>query len=385
MYRFFSEIIRAFLIHSYFGIAMFRFLASIFLTIHFVTSLLMVLGNEEEAEQSINDILNLPPGFDINSLAEILSPGVLPSGIKLSDLDLMPHLFDGRNLLDLYPEELDDVVRRAVTTYQGGTTVPRSLSTTTPIIVTQASTIPFERSVNEILNLPPGFDINSLAEILSPGVLPSGIKLSDLDLKPHLFEGRNLLDLYPEELDDVVRRAVTTYQGGTTIPRSLSSTTPIIVTQASTIPSDESEGVSTATPLYASTYVSSTSETFCTCGICPDSGNNCWEARLKIYFTDASYEPYFCGGTLIDSLYILAGAHCVSFANKSVDYVSVKFGIKDLNNTFDVQEFESREFYPNKDNEIAVIKLKSPVQIDPESKIRPICLPSSNSVSTSGS
>ena len=86
---------------------------------------------KKEPQQSVNEELNLPPGFDINTLEELLSPGVLPAGIRLSDLDLAPHIPEGVNLLDLSPEQLDDVVRRAVIVFQGGTTVPRSSSTTT--------------------------------------------------------------------------------------------------------------------------------------------------------------------------------------------------------------------------------------------------------------
>ena len=142
---------------------------------------------------------------------------------------------------------------------------------------------------------------------------------------------------------------------------------------------------------YTTTSIPSFIPDPCNCGVCPGSDgdvkdNNCWNAHLKIHFEDSS-KFISCGGTLIDSVYVLTSAHCVTIEDQTIDFISVKFGIRQLNNTFDVQEFESREFYVYSnenvlDNDIALIKLDSPVPFDSESSIRPICLPASNSVST---
>ncbi len=86
--------------------------------------------------------MGLPPGFDVNDLEELLSPGILPAGVRLSDLDLVPHLPPGKGLLDLNAAELEDVVRRAVLVYQGGTTVPRTSTTTSAFTIVTTTTVP---------------------------------------------------------------------------------------------------------------------------------------------------------------------------------------------------------------------------------------------------
>lgn len=86
-----------------------------------------------------------------------------------------------------------------------------------PYFIAQDNDYEFQGSASadpQIAGLPPGFDINTLEQFLPDGILPEGVRLSDLDLARFIPEGTSILDLSEAELMAIVRQAVEALQAG---------------------------------------------------------------------------------------------------------------------------------------------------------------------------
>ncbi|KAH9510076.1 Chymotrypsin-like elastase member 2A [Bulinus truncatus] len=103
-----------------------------------------------------------------------------------------------------------------------------------------------------------------------------------------------------------------------------------------------------------------------------DAPENFWPWQVLIHYPDE-----FCGGVMIDALWVLTAAHCVQFKDK---FYTVYFGCKysDFSDFILFRtpilivlhdEFNSQ----SNSNDIALLKLDFPVAFT--SKIRPACLP----------
>ncbi|RWS02065.1 Transmembrane protease serine 9-like protein [Dinothrombium tinctorium] len=112
-----------------------------------------------------------------------------------------------------------------------------------------------------------------------------------------------------------------------------------------------------------------------------------WMGRLTITSLDERgyRRNFYCGGFIINNLYVLTAAHC--FDNRRIINVKVALGSRDIVNgkkaTIDVEKIYKHEDYMGDQssifiaslmkNDIALLKLSQPVAFS--NKIRPICLP----------
>jgi secreted trypsin-like serine protease len=105
--------------------------------------------------------------------------------------------------------------------------------------------------------------------------------------------------------------------------------------------------------------------------------------RAGFFGFGAGRKP-FCGGTLINNLYVATASHCVDgmFASG----IKIWLTTEDLNNGTGrvIMDVDSIRMHPgysrrNVDNDIALIKLASPVSFDPTtSTLAPACIPANN-------
>ena len=96
---------------------------------------------------------------------------------------------------------------------------------------------------------------------------------------------------------------------------------------------------------------------------------------------------FFCGGTIIDANTILTAAHCFDGADLDADYFFIYAGAVSLGDysaqKVFVESIKLHESYcykncpakvgPRYDNDIAILKLKTPLIFD--DKVQPACLP----------
>ncbi|KAK3874507.1 hypothetical protein Pcinc_020527 [Petrolisthes cinctipes] len=118
---------------------------------------------------------------------------------------------------------------------------------------------------------------------------------------------------------------------------------------------------------------------------------NGWEVKPKHRFPwhvglkENNSLNYICGGSIINNLYILTGAHCVT--NKYEVFLPsiLTVGIGDHLSTLDDDEtmlavekiIVHEDFNPDiLDNDIALLKLSTPINLGSDSKVGTICLPS---------
>ena len=99
-----------------------------------------------------------------------------------------------------------------------------------------------------------------------------------------------------------------------------------------------------------------------------------WMASVRYYVFDEYLSQHFCGGTLINSEYILTAAHCVSaFDNK---YAVVLGDNKTYQVSVKVYNKDYSQDNPQLGNDIGLLKLNTPVQFS--EYISPICVPGIN-------
>jgi len=89
---------------------------------------------------------------------------------------------------------------------------------------------------------------------------------------------------------------------------------------------------------------------------------------------------FYCGGTLINSRYVLTAAHCVDRFNMNEMTVRIFEHDRKSTNESKTQDFQIEYILKhigystiNYNNDIALIKLKTPVRF--QGSMRPVCLP----------
>ena len=100
-----------------------------------------------------------------------------------------------------------------------------------------------------------------------------------------------------------------------------------------------------------------------------------WQVGLMDSFNS---KTSFCGGSLLSSDTVLTAAHCVQFRSSVVvgfpkDDVSLKDGLKIWSSEIRIHPYYSNNKYPVPNNDVAIVKLSTPVIFD--DTVLPICLP----------
>ncbi|GIY21743.1 protein masquerade [Caerostris darwini] len=108
-------------------------------------------------------------------------------------------------------------------------------------------------------------------------------------------------------------------------------------------------------------------------------GEWCWQVAII-----NAQNQYICGGALIDDSWVLTAAHCVAGPVKENRALFVRAGVTDLKSHEDsnkghtirvLSTFTHHNFNMNLDNNIALLRLQKPVELDDH--ICVVCLPTS--------
>lgn len=107
-----------------------------------------------------------------------------------------------------------------------------------------------------------------------------------------------------------------------------------------------------------------------------------WPWMAGIYTRNFGIENFLCGATIMDQYHLVTAAHCFGVSGRSsgrlapsryairVGSIKVRDGVLHLIDKITIHpDYTPREYY----NDIAVIRLKEPIQFDPNAQ--PICLP----------
>ena len=116
------------------------------------------------------------------------------------------------------------------------------------------------------------------------------------------------------------------------------------------------------------------------------SGQFPWMVHLSINYTDGD-ENGRCGGSLVSDQWILTAAHCFEELYSTIDSIEIQIGRSNLSNsnenflTFAPDEIHSHPCFVGLQDlwnfDFALVKLPRKINFLNSSKIRPICLPSS--------
>ncbi|XP_076061281.1 trypsin-1-like [Oratosquilla oratoria] len=140
----------------------------------------------------------------------------------------------------------------------------------------------------------------------------------------------------------------------------------------------------------SSTTTSSTPTPSCSCGkvnrvnrIVGGTATEVNEYPWQVGLLPSSGTRPFCGGTIINSKYIVTAAHCVDGDDPSDirvvvgehDYTSVSE--TDVTKRLSVKSIKVHENYNSNtfDNDIAIIELEEPIDFPSNNKIAPVCMP----------
>lgn len=110
-----------------------------------------------------------------------------------------------------------------------------------------------------------------------------------------------------------------------------------------------------------------------------------WMVGLKLKESD----NYFCGGTLINNRYVITAAHCLSLDDKPLKAADIQVSLGDHNQVstdddvqgvtrlVDIKTYTVHKNYDPiiHDEDIALIKLKKPLDLSLNKEIKPVCLP----------
>ncbi|OXA43669.1 mite allergen Der p 3 [Folsomia candida] len=109
-----------------------------------------------------------------------------------------------------------------------------------------------------------------------------------------------------------------------------------------------------------------------------------WTALLYKRGFFGGRSPY-CGGTLINSLYVLTAAHCVDgMSNRSIEVVlkeeNLSSTVESKTYTFKVSKIIQHPKYSRRtiDSDIALLRLSSPVELSASGPFVPACVPKNN-------
>ena len=118
-----------------------------------------------------------------------------------------------------------------------------------------------------------------------------------------------------------------------------------------------------------------------------EEGEVPWQVYLTAYYTNRTkkYEES-CGGTLVGERHVITAAHCVVSGDSKRHKIKLQFGIKDLENPSkgSITGYSKNVFvHPDYDAEgvdLAVIKLRKPINLLKNPNIKPACLPTSKTL-----
>ncbi|XP_066984559.1 clotting factor G beta subunit-like [Macrobrachium rosenbergii] len=175
----------------------------------------------------------------------------------------------------------------------------------------------------------------------------------------------------------------------TTTDTSTSTTTPTTTTTTTT-PTTTSTTTSTSTSTSTSTTTTTTPPFLCRCGrrnpiirIVGGQTTTVNEYPWQVGLTTPTGTKPYCGGSIVSNQWIVTAAHCVTGSiASSVNVVVGEQNWATTSETTVTQRILASQIvvHPSyssstMDNDIALIKLATPITFQPDNKIAPVCLP----------
>lgn len=105
-------------------------------------------------------------------------------------------------------------------------------------------------------------------------------------------------------------------------------------------------------------------------------------------YGSANFHEHVCAATIISQNYVVTCAHCIVRNSNVPDFFSILVGTSNIDidnshNRYCVEKFAIHPYYQQKDMDVAVVKLKRPLNLSNE-KIKIIALPEINAPFISG-